>query len=55
MKERVAKIKEECDLDASLKQAAAIKKANEMMGLPGTGTLPDQVAALFEALDLEED
>ena len=42
---------EELFLDASITTAGAIiAAANEVMGLPTTGTLPQQVAALYSAI-----
>ena len=39
-------------IDAALPMAAAIKQANDTMGLPSQGPLPQQVAALVAALGI---
>ena len=51
--EKVERIKAELGLDDSLKMAAAVKKANEAMGLEAVGTMADQVSALLEQLGVE--
>ena len=47
---KVEQIKMALDLDASLSMPAAIKMANEAMGLPNEGTLPAQADVLLAQL-----
>ena len=50
---RAARIRSELELDATLTTGAIIRTANEEMGLPATGTLPAQVAALYAAIGID--
>ena len=51
--EQAARIRSELELDATLTTGAIIRTANEEMGLPATGTLPAQVAALYAAIGID--
>ena len=51
--EQAARIRAELELDATLTTGAIIRTANEEMGLPATGTLPAQVAALYAAIGID--
>ena len=53
MAEKVARIKVELGLDDSLALAAAVKAANEAMGLEPAGAMADQVATLLEQLGVD--
>ena len=50
----VEQIKSALTIDAATPMPAAIKQANEMMGLAGTGPMPQQAAALMAALGLSD-
>ena len=53
MKQRVDAIKEALSVEAGLPLPAAIKAANELMGIDGAGPLPEQVRRLVDELGLE--
>ena len=53
MKQRVDAIKEALSVEAGLPLPAAIKAANELMGIDGAGPLPEQVRRLVGELGLE--
>ena len=53
LKEKVTEIKKELSLDESLGMGAAIKAANEAMGIEGKGTLPQQVDKIVEAMGVD--
>ena len=48
----VKRIKDVLELEATLSLPAAIRTANELMGLPATGSLVAQATALLEALGI---
>ena len=50
--QQVQMIKETLSIDAKVAPPMAIKQANELMGLPNEGTLPEQAEKLMEALGL---
>ena len=50
MASKLARIKRELGIDASLPMAAALKRANEAMGVTGDGPLPAQVERLMAML-----
>ena len=51
--QQVQRIKEALGLDEPTAPALpALKKANELMGLPSEGTLPEQAAKLLQALGI---
>ena len=52
MAEKVAAIKEELELDPGLKVPAAVRDANEALGIEGSGTLAEQVEELISQLGL---
>ena len=52
MADKLKSIRQELVIDAALPMAAAIKQANDTMGLPSQGPLPQQVAALVAALGI---
>ena len=52
--ERIDLIRQELQLEMGSPMMMAVKEANEIMGLVGRGSLPDQVAALMEAMGLED-
>ena len=47
---QVDKIKEELEMEPTMKMPSAIRAANAQMGLPDEGTWPQQAAALIAAL-----
>ena len=49
---KVKRIKDVLELEATLSLPAAIRTANELMGLPATGSLVAQATALLEALGI---
>ncbi len=50
MASKLARIKLELGIDASLPMAASLKRANEAMGVAGEGSLPAQVERLMTML-----
>ena len=45
-------VKEALGIDAAMPLTAAVAEANGMMGLAGTGPLPQQIEALLSSLGL---